>query len=56
MQFSGKVGEVRRIETRRAVEVSIVMPCLNEADTLGTCIEKVCSPGENFAPCSANVP
>src|SRR3954449_5610125 len=25
----------------RTVEVSVVMPCLNEADTLGTCIEKV---------------
>ena len=24
----------------RGVELSIVMPCLNEADTLGTCIEK----------------
>jgi len=25
---------------RRAIEVSVVMPCLNEADTLATCIEK----------------
>ena len=25
---------------RNAVEVSVVMPCLNEADTLATCIEK----------------
>src|SRR5262245_31761333 len=42
MQFSGKVAEAKSVETRRAteVEVSIVMPCLNEADTLGTCIEK----------------
>jgi glycosyltransferase involved in cell wall biosynthesis len=27
----------------REVEVSVVMPCLNEADTLGTCIQKALS-------------
>src|SRR5438552_3160166 len=29
-----------RAARRRHCEVSIVMPCLNEADTLGTCIVK----------------
>ena len=29
-----------REENGYAVEVSVVMPCLNEADTLATCIEK----------------
>jgi glycosyltransferase involved in cell wall biosynthesis len=27
-------------QQERTIEVSVVMPCLNEADTLGTCIEK----------------
>jgi glycosyltransferase involved in cell wall biosynthesis len=34
-------AEVERQAEARTVEVSVVMPCLNEADTLGTCIEKV---------------
>ena len=28
------------VEEDTPVEVTIVMPCLNEADTLGICIEK----------------
>ena len=27
-------------ESERVIELSVVMPCLNEADTLATCIEK----------------
>src|ERR1700730_14023872 len=27
-------------ESAQAIELSVVMPCLNEADTLGTCIRK----------------
>jgi glycosyltransferase involved in cell wall biosynthesis len=27
-------------EERTSPELSVVMPCLNEADTLGTCLEK----------------
>ncbi len=30
----------RSDENGEAIEVSVVMPCLNEADTLGICIEK----------------
>lgn len=29
-----------RVASEAAIEVSIVMPCLNEADTIGTCIRK----------------
>jgi len=29
-------------EVRQAVELSIVMPCLNESETLATCIRKAC--------------
>jgi glycosyltransferase involved in cell wall biosynthesis len=32
--------EAAHTEDLTAVEVSVVMPCLNEADTLGTCIRK----------------
>src|SRR5258705_9007483 len=31
----------RTEENGSRIEVSVVMPCLNEADTLGICIEKV---------------
>jgi glycosyltransferase involved in cell wall biosynthesis len=34
------VRAVNREETEPDVEVSVVMPCLNESDTLGTCIQK----------------
>jgi glycosyltransferase involved in cell wall biosynthesis len=30
----------RRVDTRSTLEVSIIMPCLNEAETLETCIKK----------------
>jgi glycosyltransferase involved in cell wall biosynthesis len=33
-------GTVRRAEEPKAPEVSIVIPCLNEAETLGACIER----------------
>lgn len=33
-------GHVNRIEQKNAIEVSIIMPCLNEAETLETCIRK----------------
>ena len=32
--------EERAATQTAVVELSVVMPCLNEADTLGTCIEK----------------
>ncbi|MGL5076632.1 MAG: glycosyltransferase family 2 protein [Waterburya sp.] len=31
---------VERVETANAIEVSIIMPCLNEAETLAVCIKK----------------
>ena len=31
---------IDRIEQQNAIEVSIIMPCLNEAETLETCIQK----------------
>ena len=31
---------VRTTPAQHAIEVSIVMPCLNEADTVATCIQK----------------
>ena len=31
---------VRAVDGDGEIEVSVVMPCLNEADTLATCIEK----------------
>jgi glycosyltransferase involved in cell wall biosynthesis len=31
---------VERVETANAIEVSIIMPCLNEAETLAVCIQK----------------
>ena len=35
------LGEVeRRLGSRAEIELSIVMPCLNEAETLAACIEK----------------
>jgi glycosyltransferase involved in cell wall biosynthesis len=34
------LDEAVDVEAAPAVEVSVVMPCLNEADTLATCIEK----------------
>lgn len=33
-------NRVDRVETANAIEVSIIMPCLNEAETLETCIRK----------------
>lgn len=33
-------GRVNRVEQKHAIEVSIIMPCLNEAETLETCIRK----------------
>ncbi len=33
-------GRINRIEQTNAIEVSIIMPCLNEAETLETCIKK----------------
>lgn len=33
-------GRINRIEQANAIEVSIIMPCLNEAETLETCIKK----------------
>ena len=33
-------GRINRIEQTNALEVSIIMPCLNEAETLETCIKK----------------
>ena len=39
--FSAKVADAKSIPGKATdVEVSIVMPCLNESDTLGACIEK----------------
>ena len=35
------LGEVeRRLSSRAEIELSILMPCLNEAETLAACIEK----------------
>ena len=35
------LGEVeRRLGSRAEIELSILMPCLNEAETLAVCIEK----------------
>jgi hypothetical protein len=34
------VRDVQRVQTAGQVEVSVVMPCLNEAETLETCIRK----------------
>ena len=35
------LGEVeRRLGSRAEIELSILMPCLNEAETLAACIEK----------------
>ena len=28
------------LDGERAIELSVVIPCLNEADTLGLCLEK----------------
>ena len=36
----GKLALVSGSSSPSAIEVSIVMPCLNEAETLGTCIKK----------------
>jgi len=36
----GIVGCLASVEEETSIEVTIVMPCLNEADTLRTCIEK----------------
>ena len=33
-------GRIDRLEAKNAIEVSIIMPCLNEAETLETCIRK----------------
>jgi hypothetical protein len=36
-----RIGPIRRCEvSEKPVEVSVVIPCLNEADTLATCIRK----------------
>ncbi len=41
-------GRINRIEQANAIEVSIIMPCLNEAETLETCIKKAqCFIAEN---------
>ena len=37
---SSSYGEQTREQDERPVEMSIVMPCLNESDTLATCLEK----------------
>ncbi len=34
------IGDADRGEAAATIELSVVMPCLNEADTLATCIEK----------------
>ena len=34
------IRRVDRLEQTNAIEVSIIMPCLNEAETLATCIKK----------------
>ena len=34
------IGEAHPAHPRRVLELSVVMPCLNEADTLAVCIEK----------------
>ena len=34
------IRRVDRLEQANAIEVSIIMPCLNEAETLATCIKK----------------
>ena len=36
-------GMTARDRTAEAIEVSILMPCLNEAETIGTCIKKATS-------------
>src|SRR5262245_60968596 len=33
-------GDAASVEEAAAIEVSVVMPCLNESDTLATCIRK----------------
>src|SRR5262245_61731962 len=35
-----EVDEPEVPRTAEAIELSVVMPCLNEADTIGTCVEK----------------
>ena len=39
-QAKGSVSDVESAQTCGQVEVSVVMPCLNEAETLETCIRK----------------
>src|SRR5260370_31562316 len=38
--FSSPGARIDSADKTEAVELSIVMPCLNEADTLGVCLEK----------------
>src|SRR5215510_10637795 len=38
--FSPKALVAETVESLTVPELSIVMPCLNEAETLGTCIQK----------------
>jgi glycosyltransferase involved in cell wall biosynthesis len=40
MTVAQKSPQRPETSTRQAVEISIVMPCLNEAETLATCIQK----------------
>ena len=37
---SRRPGSTGRAQVRSELELSVVMPCLNEAETLGTCVEK----------------
>jgi hypothetical protein len=30
------------------VELTILMPCLNEAETVGTCVSKACTPARRL--------
>jgi len=39
-QAKGSVSDIESAQTPGQVEVSVVMPCLNEAETLETCIRK----------------
>lgn len=38
--MGGYYREMERVEKKDACEVTILMPCLNEAETLGICIKK----------------
>jgi hypothetical protein len=40
MKEQFQMTEVANVQHNRNPEVSVVIPCLNEADTLATCIRK----------------